>query len=73
MAVSVASEERLKWECDRCHKSWLVTVSHYDRFRCPCGAAYWALRPDRGGKLVAFPWPGTPEMARFKRESGDSK
>jgi len=70
--MALPSEERVRWQCDGCQRWWLVTVSHYDRFRCECGKAYWALRPDRGGKLVAFPWPGTAAMARWKAQENRS-
>lgn len=59
---------RIGFTCDVCGRKGTVTLGHYDRFRCECGKAYWALQPARGGELMAFPWPGTPAMARYKSE-----
>lgn len=54
--------------CDACGKKFRLQASHYDKFRCMCGKAYWALRPKRYGPLLAYAWPGTPAMLRFKQQ-----
>lgn len=40
---------------------------HYDKFRCTCGAWFWAIRPKSGGPLVAAPYI-PPEQWERDRE-----
>jgi hypothetical protein len=64
----IPAEQIVIFKC-ACGSKRKASLHHYQLARCGnCGASYWALRPVAGGPLVAFPWPGTPEMKRFKEE-----
>lgn len=64
MAMSAKNPERAVDEMEHvnvpcaCGSKGGANLRRYDLVRCKCGKMYWALRPDRGGPLVAFPWPG---------------
>ena len=48
------------WECV-CGKRCGAYLRHYQLVSCGgCQAMWWALQPKRGGRLVAFAWPGFP-------------
>jgi hypothetical protein len=42
-------------------------LEHYGILKCSCDRLYWALRPDRHGPLVAFPYPVQSRI--FSREN----
>ncbi len=50
--------QQVSFVCDKCGKKVGCQFAHYDVVECFCGKQYWTLQPHRGGKLVAFPWPG---------------
>lgn len=55
--AEIPTENYVALKCE-CGKRTGGYLAHYDIVRCACGNYFWALRPQRGGPLVAFPWPG---------------
>lgn len=53
-------QQFVRLQCD-CETKGGQYLNHYDLVRCSCGRMFWALQPQRGGRLVAFPWPGLPK------------
>ncbi len=57
------SSQWVPFECV-CGKKCGAYLAHFQLVRCGgCHAFWWALQPRRRGRLVAFLWPGLPDMA----------
>ena len=66
-ASAKAPAQLVTHKCDCGHKGQ-ARMNHYDLCRCNnCGATWWALRPKRGGPLVAVLHPGFPNSREVQK------
>lgn len=58
--MSKRAEEKEQWVASICDCGFKggAYLKHYGIMRCECGKFWWALRPERAGPLLAYPWPG---------------